>query len=111
MQADGRLFRVVLRFGVRQGMEEGFETTWRQVGAAIAAQPGVRSQWLLRSAEEPATYWIMSDWADERQFRAFERGAAHLEHRKSLQPYRADVSMTTMHIACHLAGPEREAAR
>jgi heme-degrading monooxygenase HmoA len=110
MGADTSLFRVVLRFGVHQGMEDQFEATWQRIGASVAAQPAVRGQWLLRSAEEPGTYWIMSDWEDEPRFRAFELGAAHREHRKLLQPYRRDVSMTTMHVACHLATGTRVTA-
>ncbi len=98
MPTDSQYFRVMLRFEVHDGMADGFETTWRQIGDTIAAESAVKHQWLLRGAEEPATYWIMSDWADEPAFRAFERGAAHLEHRKRLQPYRAGVSMTTMHV-------------
>lgn len=107
---EAELFRVVLRLRVHEGMEDQFETTWRQVGASIAAQPAVRGQWLLRGADQPGTYWIMSDWTDEPRFRAFERSAEHVEHRKLLQPYRADVSMTTMHVACHLS-PAEVAAR
>jgi|HubBroStandDraft_5_1064220.scaffolds.fasta_scaffold999092_1 heme-degrading monooxygenase HmoA len=115
MQADEPLFRVVLRFEVHEGMEQDFETTWQEIGASIAAASPIRNQWLLRGADEPRTYWIMSDWADEPTFRAFELGAPHVEHRKRLAPYRASVSMTTMRVACHLggtatAGPEAAGA-
>jgi heme-degrading monooxygenase HmoA len=104
MGEQERLFRVVLRFEVREGMEQDFESTWREIGESIAAQSPILNQWLLRGVDEPRTYWIMSDWADEPTFRAFELGAPHVEHRKRLAPYRASVSMTTMTVACHLSG-------
>ena len=104
MGAGEQLFRVVLRFEVHEGMEHDFESPWREIGTSIAAASPIINQWLLRGAAEPNTYWIMSDWADEPTFRAFELGAAHVEHRKLLAPYRASVSMTTMQVACHLGG-------
>jgi heme-degrading monooxygenase HmoA len=100
----GQLFRVLLRLEIHPGMERQFEHTWREIGEMIAGHPAIRGQWLLRGAEEPATYYIISDWADERQFREFERSAAHLEHRKRLNPCRSGVAMTTMHVVHHLDG-------
>jgi heme-degrading monooxygenase HmoA len=109
MDADGQLFRVMLRLQIHQGMEREFEATWLEIGSAIAGHPAIRGQRLLRSAGEPATYYIVSDWADEPQFRDFEHSSAHLEHRQRLQPYRAGISMTTMNLVYHL--PAQVAAR
>lgn len=102
MHSEEQLFRVLLRLQINPGMERQFEATWLQIGDAIARQPAIRSQWLLRSAQEPSTYYIISDWTDEQQFRAFETSAEHLEHRKLLNPYRCGVSMTTMRAVYHL---------
>lgn len=98
MPADGQLFRVLLRLQVNQGMERDFEQMWPQIASAVTVNPANRGQWLLRGADEPATYYIMSDWTDETQFRAFEHSPAHFEHRKLLGRYRCAVSMTTMHV-------------
>jgi heme oxygenase (mycobilin-producing) len=106
---EDQLFRVLLRLQINSGMERQFEATWREIGNAISRQPAIRSQWLLRgadekrSAEEPATYYIISDWTDEQQFRDFEASPEHVEYRKRLHPYRCGVSMTTMRGVCHLA--------
>jgi heme-degrading monooxygenase HmoA len=102
MPADGQLFRVLLRLQINQGMARDFEQTWPRIGNAVTAHPANRGQWLLRGADEPATYYIMSDWTDEDQFRAFEHSPAHLEHRKLLGRYRCAVSMTTMHVVYNL---------
>ena len=109
MDTDGQLFRVMLRLQIHQGMEREFEATWLEIGSAVASHPAIRGQRLLRSAEEPATYYIVSDWADEPQFRDFEHSSAHLEHRKRLNPYRAGISMTTMQLVYHL--PAQAVAR
>ena len=102
MPADGQLFRVMLRLQINQGMERDFEPMWPRIGTAVAAHPANRGQWLLRGGGEPATYYIVSDWADEPQFRDFEHSPAHTEHRKLLGRYRCAVSMTTMQVVYHL---------
>lgn len=97
-------FRVMLRMQIKPGMEADFETTWRSVGDVITGHPANLGQWLMRSAEEPGIYYIVSDWVDEPRFREFEHSAAHVEHRQKLHPYRSGGSMTTMHIVHRLAG-------
>jgi heme-degrading monooxygenase HmoA len=106
MHADRPLFRVLLRLQIHPGMERQFEAMWPQIGNAVTGHPANRGQWLARSATEPATYYIMSDWADEPQFREFEHSTAHLGHRKLLGQYRSGVSMTTMHVVRHLPAAE-----
>jgi heme-degrading monooxygenase HmoA len=91
-------FRVMLRMQIRPGMERQFEETWNQVGHAITGHPGNLGQWLSRSAEEEGVYYVVSDWVDETQFRAFEHSEQHLRHRTRLHPYRSGGSMTTMHV-------------
>ena len=95
MPADGQLFRVVLRLQINQGMERDFEQMWPQIGNAVTVHPANRGQWLLRGADELATYYIMSDWTGESQFRAFEHSPAHFEHRKLLGRYRCAVWLGT----------------
>ena len=98
MGAGGQVFRVMLRLQVHPGMEADFERTWLRIGSAVADHPAGRGQWLLRGAQEPSTYYITSDWADEPQFREFEHSDVHLGHRQLLAPFRAGISMTTMHV-------------
>ncbi|MBL7489800.1 antibiotic biosynthesis monooxygenase [Frankia sp. AgB1.9] len=88
-------FRVMLTMHVHPGLEADFERTWLEIGDQITSHPANLGQWLVRSADEPSTYYIMSDWVNERLFRAFEQTPGHLEHRKILHPLRASGSMVT----------------
>ena len=95
-------FRVLLTMEIRPGMAAEFEQTWLSIGEAVTSHPANLGQWLMRSAEEPQTYHIISDWADEPRFREFEHSAAHVTHRERLHPYRARGSMTTTHVVFRL---------
>jgi hypothetical protein len=46
----------------------------------------------------------MSDWVNEREFRAFESSDAHLAHREKLHPFRSGGEMTTMRVRYAFAG-------
>lgn len=89
-------FRVMLRFDINPGMEAGFEQTWLAIGSVITGHPANLGQWLLRSTEEPSTYYVISDWVDEPRFREFEHSDAHVEHRRKLHPYRHGGAMYLM---------------
>ncbi len=97
-------FRVLLRMQINPGMCDDFERTWREVGDSVTAHPANLGQWLMRSAEEPDVYYIISDWVDEPRFREFEHSEAHVGHRTKLHPYRSGGSMTTMHVVCEMTG-------
>ncbi|GGV39999.1 antibiotic biosynthesis monooxygenase [Actinomadura cremea] len=104
-------FRVMLRMQIKPGVEAEFEDVWRSVGDVITGHPANLGQWLMRSAEEPGIYYIVSDWVDEPRFREFEHSDEHVEHRQKLHPYRSGGSMTTMHVVHRLRGAaDREGA-
>jgi heme-degrading monooxygenase HmoA len=89
-------FRVMLRFDIIPGMEDGFEKTWLSIGSVITDHPANRGQWLLHSTELASTYYVISDWVDEPRFREFEHSAEHVEHRRKLHPYRHGGAMFLM---------------
>jgi heme-degrading monooxygenase HmoA len=103
------VFRVLLRMGIRPGMEQEFEQTWHRVGSAIVQHPANLGHWLCRSTEQHSTdedsvYYIISDWVDEPHFREFEHSAAHVEHRTKLHPFRSSGSMATMRVVYEMTG-------
>jgi heme-degrading monooxygenase HmoA len=100
----GGTFRVMLVMHIHPGMEADFEQTWLRVGEAVTGHPANLGQWLMRSAEEPGVYHIISDWTDEPRFREFEHSAAHLAHRQKLHPFRSGGRMTTAQVVYHLPG-------
>ena len=103
-ESGGQVFRVMLQMQIRPGMERDFERTWQEVGAAITGHPANLGQALMRNAERPGVYHIISDWTDEARFREFEHSAAHVEHRQKLHPFRSGGEMTTAHLVYQLAG-------
>ena len=98
MAHDSAVFRILLRTQIEPTKTDEFEKVWTEVAVVIGRQPANLGQWLMRSASEPCVYYILTDWADEAQFRAFERSEEHVGHRARLKPYRSGDSMTTMHV-------------
>jgi heme-degrading monooxygenase HmoA len=97
-------FRVMLTMHIQPGREADFEQTWLRIGDGITGHPANLGQWLIRSADEASTYYIVSDWVNEELFREFEHTPGHLEHRKILHPLRASGSMVTGTVLAALAG-------
>jgi heme-degrading monooxygenase HmoA len=104
------VFRVMLRLSIIEGKEKEFEETWYGIGSVVTDHPANLGQWLLRSYDEPRTYYIMSDWESEPLFREFERSERHLEHRVKLHPFRDGGSMATMSVVYSLPSQARAAA-
>ncbi len=100
MNTGAPAFRVLLHMRIHAGLEPEFERAWREVGRAVAAHPACLGQWLSRSNTDASMYYVVSDWADEAQFREFETSPAHRRQLETLRPYRSGGSMTTMHTVC-----------
>ncbi|MDQ7907424.1 antibiotic biosynthesis monooxygenase family protein [Phytohabitans sp. ZYX-F-186] len=98
------VFRVMLRFTITEGTETAFERVWFGIAERVRGTPGNLEQWLMRDAEDPSTYYLISDWTDETRFREFERSAGHAADRASLTPFRYGVSMSTMLVLRHFPG-------
>ena len=97
-------FRVMLRMEIEPGREAAFERVWRRGTNAVTGHPANLGQSLSRSTDEESTYYIVSDWVDEKQFREFENSPAHLEHRATLHPFRRNGSFHTMELVEHIEG-------
>lgn len=97
-------FRIMLTMRIHPGREAEFEQTWLGIGDAVTSHPANLGQWLVRSQDEPSTYYIVSDWVDEARFREFETSDRHLKHRQALHPLRASGAMVTGSVLTHLRG-------
>ncbi|MFF3327791.1 NAD(P)-binding domain-containing protein [Streptomyces sp. NPDC002889] len=94
--AETPLFRVILRMEIKPGTQDEFESTWWEVGSAIARQPANRGQTLSRTTEgDRSVYYVVTDWLDEASFRTFELSQDHVEHRRRLGKYRTKGDMIT----------------
>lgn len=92
------VFRVLLRMEAVAGRDRDFVSTWLEVGALVAGQPGNLGQWLMQGHEESGVFYVMSDWVDEAHFRDFEHGDVNTGNRRRLEAVRTYVSMTTMRV-------------
>jgi heme-degrading monooxygenase HmoA len=104
------VFRMTLQIDVVPGREPEFERTWLGIAEAVGADPGNLGQWLLRDAQRPDRYLVVSDWLDEDRFRRFETSAAHVANRRALAAYRRGGAMHTTVVVAHhenAAGPVR----
>jgi heme-degrading monooxygenase HmoA len=104
-------YRVLLRMQINPGMEADFEKVWQGSTEAVTDHPACLGQWLSKSTDEEAVYYIVSDWVDEPGFRAFETSDAHLAHRERLHPYRSQGSFNTMHVIAYVKGTAGTAGR
>jgi len=91
-------FRVFLLLCTRPGAGSAFEQAWQFGADLIAGQAGNLGQWLARGTDDPCTYYVVSDWADEESFRSYERSPVHAEHLARLRPYRTEGEMRTMSV-------------
>lgn len=65
--------RTVLAMRAREGCEQRFEQEWLGAAEQIRALPGCLRQDLVRDADDPRSYLIISDWADRERLDAFGR--------------------------------------
>lgn len=72
--------RTVLAMRARPGCEQRFETEWLRAAEHIRTLDGCLRQDLVRDADDPRSYLIISDWADRERLDAFGRS----EHRDRL---------------------------
>src|SRR5262249_20063023 len=88
--------RVLLRIQVEAGREGEFERLWCGHAAAVGELPGNLGQYLLDGVGEDRTYYVITDWVDEANFRAFERSDLQQDFLRRLRPMRADGSMSLL---------------
>lgn len=72
--------RTVLAMRTREGCEERFEAEWLSAAEQIRTLDGCLHQDLVRDADDPRSYLIISDWADRERLDAFGRS----DHRDRL---------------------------
>ena len=97
-------WRIMLELHIDLDLTAEFEKVWSEVGTSVSADPANLGQWLLRDADRPHVYYIVSDWTSQEEFRRFERSERHVRHRELLHPYRRAGSMKTMSLVSHLPG-------
>ena len=67
---------------------EAVTAAYHAVSASLAGTPGLLANELLTSVHDPSWVLVMSEWADQESFDAWEQGAAHKGQTAPLRPYR-----------------------
>jgi heme-degrading monooxygenase HmoA len=79
--------RVMVFARVAEGDAEQFEKAFAAVRARVTGTPGHIRDELLRDAEDPTRYILLSEWESEEQFRAWEDLPIHHEMTAPMHPY------------------------
>lgn len=81
----------VLLHHVADDVDE-IEAAYRRVSRRLEGVPGLLSNELLRSMDEPKRYVVASTWSDPSAFRQWEQGREHLGQTEPLRPFRSAAS-------------------
>jgi quinol monooxygenase YgiN len=65
--------RTMLAMRIRAGCEQRFEREWLTAAEQISKLDGCLHQDLVRDADDPRSFVIISDWADRERLDAFGR--------------------------------------
>jgi heme-degrading monooxygenase HmoA len=87
---EGRAMTVrVMVFGKLHQVEDSaaFEAMITAVSSKIRGTSGYIRDELLRNAEEPGSYIMMSEWASREDFLTWERSAIHKQNTSPLRAY------------------------
>jgi heme-degrading monooxygenase HmoA len=87
--------RVMVFASVDADRADGFERAFTEVRATMAGTPGLLTDELLREPGEievgeggaVVRYVMLSEWASEQEFRAWEEGGDHRDTSAPMRPY------------------------
>jgi quinol monooxygenase YgiN len=90
--------RTVLAMRTREGCGQRFEAAWRSAAEQIRALDGCLRQDLVRDADDPRNYLIISDWADRERLDAFGRSGHRDRLLEAVRELRESAQRTTYHV-------------
>jgi quinol monooxygenase YgiN len=90
--------RTVLSMRTREGCEERFEAEWLSAAEEIRMLAGCLHQDLVRDADDPRSYLIISDWADREQLDAFGRSEQRDRLLKVVRELRESAQRNTYQV-------------
>jgi heme-degrading monooxygenase HmoA len=79
--------RVMVIATVAPGKEAAFEAAYAQVTRQVKGTPGHIRDELLRAADEPGAYVLLSEWESVAAFKAWEDAPIHRETTTPMRPY------------------------
>ncbi|ROO59599.1 quinol monooxygenase YgiN [Micromonospora sp. Llam0] len=102
--------RAVLSMRTRPGCERRFETEWQAIADQIRTLDGCLRQDLVRDADDPRSYLIITDWADRERLDAFGRSAQRDRLLRVIRELRESAQRHTYQVL-HSVPSEREEPR
>ncbi|MFR9776143.1 putative quinol monooxygenase [Micromonospora sp. MS34] len=100
--------RTVLAMRAREGCEERFEAEWLSAAAEIRTLDGCLHQDLVRDADDPRSYLIISDWADRERLDAFGRSAHRDRLLRIIRELRESADRHTYQVLHSVSGEPGE---
>jgi quinol monooxygenase YgiN len=99
--------RAVLTMRTRDGCEQRFEDEWLSVATEIGTLDGCLRQDLIRDADDPNSYLVISYWADRERLDAFGRSEHCDRLLRVVRPLRESAQRHIYHVL-HSIGSEPE---
>ncbi|MDG4800401.1 antibiotic biosynthesis monooxygenase family protein [Micromonospora sp. WMMD980] len=93
----------------REGCEDRFEAEWRAAAEEIRTLDGCLHQDLVRDAEDPRVYLVISDWADRERLDAFGRSAHRDRLLRVIRELRESAERHTYQVLHSVTGEAGEA--
>ncbi|MEV1171459.1 antibiotic biosynthesis monooxygenase [Nonomuraea sp. NPDC049784] len=73
----GARARVLIYAAAPSEEPDAVESAYHQISSALSGTPGLLGNELLRAADDPAAFVVMSEWESLAAFRRWEEGAGH----------------------------------
>ncbi|WP_326554059.1 putative quinol monooxygenase [Micromonospora sp. NBC_01813] len=102
--------RAVLAMRTREGCGRRFEAAWLTIADQIRTLDGCLRQDLIRDADDPRSYLIITDWADRRRLDAFGRSEQRDELLRVIRDLRESAQRHTYQVL-HSVPSEPEETR
>jgi heme-degrading monooxygenase HmoA len=79
--------RVLVFAKIRPEEEAKFEAAYQQVTRKVKGTPGHLRDELLRDADEPGSYILLSEWENKEAFLAWENAPIHKQTTTPMRPF------------------------
>jgi len=83
----GNRIRVLVYASTPDDTPDAVDDAYHRISVELAGTPGLVGNELMRSAVEPASYVVMSEWENLAAFQAWEQGQNHRNTTAPLRPY------------------------
>lgn len=110
MSKDNGVVRTVLAMRAKAGCEERFEAEWLAAAEEIGTLDGCLRQDLIRDADDPRNYLIISDWADRERLDAFGRSVHRDRLLRVIRELRESAQRNTYQVLHSVPAEPKEPA-